>query len=339
MARRPTALRRALAVVIAFATLTGCADDGGGSPDPSARPTRRSSTTGTVGPVPGEPAALPEPRTEVAGARWDGRIVVAGGLTADGGPSRLVHAYDPATNAWERLPDLPTPVHHFAMTEFDGRLWAVGGYTNRPGQPWQALSAARSLGRGDRAWRTEPSLGSARGAFGAAVAGERLVVVGGESGGRALPRVDVLERGARSWTEGPLLFQPREHLAVAASQGRIWAIGGRVPLAGNLATAESWDPTSPDGWRREPDITYARSGIGADEVDGRLCVVGGEEGAGTIGPVECRDATTGEWAQVASLRQPRHGLAVVALGGRLHVVSGGPQPGLTVSATHEVLDL
>jgi hypothetical protein len=38
---------------------------------------------------------------------------------------------------------------------------------------------------------------------------------------------------------------------------------------------------------------------------------------------------------VATLATPRHGLAVVGLGERLHVVSGGPQPGLFVSGAHE----
>jgi len=42
---------------------------------------------------------------------------------------------------------------------------------------------------------------------------------------------------------------------------------------------------------------------------------------------------------VATLRVPRHGLAVVALGTRLHVIGGGPQPGLTVSPAHEVFDI
>ena len=46
------------------------------------------------------PAELSLARTEVSSAVLDGRIVVVGGLTADGGASDRVDVYDPATNSW-----------------------------------------------------------------------------------------------------------------------------------------------------------------------------------------------------------------------------------------------
>jgi hypothetical protein len=36
---------------------------------------------------------------------------------------------------------------------------------------------------------------------------------------------------------------------------------------------------------------------------------------------------------------PRHGLAVVAVGDDLHLISGGPEPGFAFSVEHEVLEL
>ena len=36
---------------------------------------------------------------------------------------------------------------------------------------------------------------------------------------------------------------------------------------------------------------------------------------------------------------PRHGVAVVAVGGTLHVIGGGRKPGLFVSDAHEAFDL
>ncbi len=57
---------------------------------------------------------LPEPRTEVAAAALGSRIVVVGGFLANGGNSRRVDAYDPGTDSWSRLPDLPESVDHAA---------------------------------------------------------------------------------------------------------------------------------------------------------------------------------------------------------------------------------
>ena len=37
------------------------------------------------------------------------------------------------------------------------------------------------------------------------------------------------------------------------------------------------------------------------------------------------------WSQLENLRTPRHGVGVAALGGRVFVIGGGTEPGLTVS--------
>ncbi len=66
-------------------------------------------------------------------------------------------------------------------------------------------------------------------------------------------------------------------------------------------------------------------------------MAGGEEPAGTIASVEC--LVGDRWERVARLAVPRHGLAVAGLDGRLHVIGGGPQPGLFVSPAHEVVSV
>jgi hypothetical protein len=46
---------------------------------------------------------------------------------------------------------------------------------------------------------------------------------------------------------------------------------------------------------------------------------------------------TKRWRRLADLPTPRHGLGVVASGGRVYAVAGGPVPGLTVSGAVESL--
>jgi len=280
---------------------------------------------------------LPLARTEVASAVLDGRIVVTGGLTADGAASDQVDVYDPASNTWRPGPALPLALHHSGMAALDGRVWVAGGYTNRAGQDWVAQSRVVSLGAGERAWREEPALAGTRGGLALAGAAGRLVAVGGTDNlGRFLARTEVLAPGQRAWTAGPDMTEPRDHLAAASSGGRVYAIAGRLgSLESNKATVESWDPAAPAGWRVEPRLQDTRGGTSAAEAAGRPCVAGGEEPAGTIASVEC--LTAGRWERVGTLRTPRHGLAVAGLGGRLHVIGGGPEPGLFVSGAHETL--
>lgn len=326
------ALRLLVALGLIALALTGC---NGGDDGTRAASSGSPTATGTAVAALGD---LPVPRTEVSGATWRGGLVVAGGLTADGAGSVLVHTYDPDTGRWLPAPSLPVPLHHAGMAVLGERLFVAGGYTNGPGEPWVPQAAVRSLGPGDRLWRDErPLPGGPRGALGLGATGGRLVAVGGEAGGQALARTEVYDTDSGTWREGPRLSRPREHLAVTALRDRVYAIAGRTAAEGNLTVVESLDPVRDRAWREEPDLHDARGGIGAAAVDGRLCVAGGEEAAGTIASVECLDDD--QWVRAARLAFPRHGLAVTALGGRLHVVAGGERPGLFVSGTHEALDL
>jgi len=302
-----------------------CSGDTESPPIPS---TTSSSTPAAL-------AELPLARTEVASAVLDGRIVVAGGLTFDGAASDRVDVYDPATNAWQVGPAIPLGLHHSGMAAIEGRVYLAGGYTNRAGQDWVAQSRVVSLGRDERAWREEPALGGPRGGLAMAAAAGRLVAVGGTDNlGRFLTRTETFAPGQRAWAAGPDMTETRDHLAAAASGGRVYAVAGRVgSLESNRATVESWDPAGPGGWRSEPRLQDTRGGTSAAEAAGRPCVAGGEEPRGTIATVECLVA--GRWERVATLRSPRHGLAVVGLGDRLHVIAGGPEPGLFVSGAHE----
>ncbi len=318
------------ATLLLAALVPVACSDGGPAPAPS-------TTTGVAAPA--APAELPVPRTEVAAATLGGRIVVAGGLTLDGAASDRADIYDPVTNRWEPAPALPLGLHHSGMAALGDRVYVAGGYTNRAGQAWVAQSVVLSLGRDERAWREEPALSGTRGGLAMAAAGGRLVAVGGTDNlGQFLARTEVFTPGQRSWTAGPDMSEPRDHLAAAGSGGRIYAIGGRLGgLDTNKATAESWDPTGPGGWRAEPRLNDTRGGTSAAEAGGRPCVAGGEEPAGTIASIECLSA--GRWARVATLQMPRHGLGVAGVGDRLHVIAGGPEPGLFVSGAHETFAL
>jgi hypothetical protein len=46
-----------------------------------------------------------------------------------------------------------------------------------------------------------------------------------------------------------------------------------------------------------------------------------------------------QWIRLDDLPTPRHGLGVAAVGGRVFVIGGGPDPGLTVSGANESLDV
>ncbi|HUF83822.1 MAG TPA: hypothetical protein VMQ81_04430 [Acidimicrobiia bacterium] len=320
---KATAIRGATAALVMLALACDGADDGStrrATPDFAPRPSSFSNTP------------MPEARTEVAGALWGDRIAVAGGFTEDGEPSRRLDLLD-VNGAWSRGPDLPAAYDHASLVSFDQRLWLVGGYADG-----RATRKVYSLGPEDEGWREEAPLAEPRGALATvAAAGGVLVAIGGANDSGVLSTTEIYDFDEQEWRAGPELAVPREHTAAAAVGDTVYAIAGRqLSLETNLTSVESL--TLPDGeWQPEPDLAFSRGGTAAAGLPDRPCVAGGEEPGGTIPSVEC--LIDGAWKEVRALEVPRHGLAMVAVDDRLHVIGGGPQPGLFVSDAHEVIKL
>lgn len=278
-------------------------------------------------PGPAAPLAL----TEVAAAAHDGRIWVAGGLTADGRATTAVQVLDPATGAWSDGPALPESIHHSALVSDDETLWLLGGYTS------DALSVATATVRrlaGD-AWVEDVPLPEPRAAGAAAWDGSRLVYAGGVSSDVSAL---VYGRTDAGWEPIGRLAEAREHLAATSDgTGRVWVVGGRRgDLGGNLATV---DLVEASGVSRLDDLPTRRGGVTAfhwPSLGG--CLVGGESPEGTNDEVECitADGVIGDLPRLAA---PRHGLGAAVVDGVAYVLLGGPEPGLTVSGTVETFAL
>jgi Kelch motif/Galactose oxidase, central domain len=276
-------------------------------------------------------------KTEVGGAYWAryGLIAVAGGFVESGASSRDLLLLDVDGDEWSRGPDLPGPRNHAALVALGGALYLVGGFTTGLDG---ATAEVWRLDDPDGDWVEVASMDTARGALGAVAVDGRLFAIGGvDESGRDLATTEWFDPEADAWAPGPDLARTRQHVGVAVRRGVVFAIGGRSP---NLDSVERvrFRGGEPDAeWEAAPTLEFSRSGHGAATVGGTVCTAGGEEEAGTIAPIEClRD---GSWEHVADMTVPRHGIAVVAVGDELHLVSGGPEPGFAFSVDHEVLQL
>lgn len=287
-------------------------------------------------------ADIPTARSEVAAAVFRDAIYVIGGF---GGPA-VVERYLPATNTWQRQPDLPIGVDHpmAAATSGDrAGVYVMGG--NSGGV---ATAKAFHLATDATSWREIAPMPAPRSA-GAAVAVEslghdaptvpvRIYVVGGASGGRLA--VDTFEYDPASdrWSTRAQIPTPRDHLA-AAWLGGVCAVGGReLSMARNLGALECYDPAT-NSWRRLPSAPTPRGGVGAAVVESTLFLIGGERASGTFREVEAFDLRTQRWSRAPDLPTPRHGIGVAVFGGKVYVMTGGPTPGGSQTATCEVLTL
>ncbi len=293
----------------------------------------RTVVPGEVGWVrgPDAPVAL----TEVAAAAHAGRIWVAGGMDARGQAVAQVFVFDPGSEDWTGGPDLPEPVHHAALVSDGDTLFLIGGFAGAGAT--RPTDAVWSLTAGADRWRPDRPLPQARAAGAAAWDGRGRIVYGGGVGLDGVSD-DVFAQDGDGWRHLARLSEPREHLAAtSAGGGSVTFLGGRRGgLDGNLGAV---DLVSGEGIvGRTEDVPTPRGGVAAFSAETLGdCLVGGEGPVGTYGDVECIGVTT--VTVLPGLGVPRHGLGAVVVGAAAYALLGGPQPGLTVSAVVERLDL
>ena len=128
--------------------------------------------------------------------------------------------------------------------------------------------------------------------------------------------------------------------------GRILA-GGFSDVDGDSSYTDR-DDGNPVIWKRverylgeelgvSAEVTHRWAGVVGYSND-QLPYVGEVPGRpDTVPSIECLDGNA--WQRVATMRVPRHGLAVVAERNRVHFVAGGPQPGAAFSDAHEILEV
>ena len=189
----------------------------------------------------------------------------------------------------------------------------------------------------DETWRSLPALPDARAAAAAAIAGGKLYVLGGVDGRRGLARVAfALDLKTRRWARIP------GPVAARAPRGRRGRRRASTPSAAaapgstrTRARFEVYDATHAALDAAGPDPAGARRHRrGLRERDGSSRSAASARRARSRS-VYTYVLRTKRWQRLPDLPTPRHGLGVVAAGGRVYVVAGGPQPGLTVSGAVE----
>lgn len=136
------------------------------------------------------------------------------------------------------------------------------------------------------------------------------------------------------WTRRATLPEARHHIALAATQGRLWAIGGfsgGFPNWRAQASVYSYDPAT-DRWSVGPALPQPRAEGIAAAVDGKVYLIGGRVPAspgaahfndhGDTALAEVLDPATGQWRRVADAPTARNSAAAAVIKGRIYVAGG-----------------
>ncbi|MBA3907765.1 MAG: protein kinase, partial [Pseudonocardiales bacterium] len=264
-----------------------------------------------------------------------GKLWIAGGLTQDAATA-AVYGYDPVIDNWTKGPDLPIPLHHVAAVTYHDEVVVVGGWSPANGN-LSGLVSGKVFALRNGAWVELPPLNHPRVAAGAAVVGDKIVVVGGQANGQLVAATEVFD-GTR-WTDAAPIPTPREHLSATTDGTYVYAVGGRnLSSDKNSAAFERFDPAT-GAWQTMPNMPTPRGGVAAAYIDGRIVAAGGEEPTRVLNTVEAYDVDTGTWSALPPLPVARHGMALATVGNSVYSVGGAQRPTHQQSAaTVEALD-
>jgi hypothetical protein len=247
--------------------------------------------------VPVPPPPLPVVRTDIAAARMDHFIVIAGGNAPDDGDlGTRVDLFDAFANAYIHgiLPPLPVAVHNPAVVAVGSQVLVLGGKLLAP----QGVEVASPL-----TW----------------VLDTRIPI------------------GLRQWLPGPPLPEGvSSPMAVTDGFQHLWLFGGfeQSGQASGKAWTMPVLAGNPAGlWLPLADMPVPRARGGAVQFDNqRIVLVGGESAPlAPTSEVDVYDVAANAWSQAAPLPTPREDLSVVRGADGIYAM-GGRTPALPSAA-------
>ena len=272
----------------------------------------------------------------------NGHVIVIGGDGFSGAPLDSVERFDPETEAWSGLPDLPEPRSNHSTTLLeDGRLLVVGGArSNQNGSPSpeDVLSTAvvydPTMGV-----VAEFALGGPRGGHGAfRLSNGDVLIAGGSSDevgsdctavpncqyGKALATVERFDAAAESWVAHPDLAGPRILFgATLLENGTPLLVGGASDTA-SLTRVEMYDANA-EAFVVVAPLEHARFRPTVVSLgDGRVLAAAGKiANVGPIGVTELYDASLDMWVEGPEIGARRTGAAAATLQSGNALVVGG----------------
>ena len=221
--------------------------------------------------------------------------------------------YFPQHNSWYRLADMIFEHQYHAIIQYKGKVYAVGGKPERPGQcvTEYYMPTINSWGAVQREIQA--------GSFSSFVIlkGHLYVVT-------SYHAIYTYDPQKNSWVslEGPT--SERFNTCGVTDGRHLYIAGGRAVVNDEfrvLATAERFDP-SENKWEKVAAMNESRFNAFGASMNGKVYVAGGQQFFGVCSFCEVYNPPANEWQRISSLKVPRQSASMVCFKGTLYVLGG-----------------
>ena len=297
---------------------------------------------------------LRTPRKGFSTAVVDGKIYLIGGTLFENdrdGPfgMSLVEVYDPQTNTWERLTNMPTVRSSTKAAVVDGKIYVLAGYVGKDHQGAKNLKVAEMYDPETDTWVRKQDMSRRRMAFGIGVVAGKIYTIGGTvhvedrkpEEPRRVDLVEVYDPVTDTWAKRADMPTRRDGLGVAVIRDTLYAIGGagwpQVGAGGPfLATIEVYEPRI-NRWTKRPDMPNPRTVFFSVVIDEKIYLIGDFTAEVRPVPIEVYEPFTERWRVIPASPSVELPFGVAAVNGKIYVF-GGYTEDLELLPTVEVFD-
>ncbi len=207
---------------------------------------------------------------------WGKQVDCPWGWSCLGTPLDLVEEYDPDTDIWKRVADLPSPRAALTAVEVDGKLYAIGG----SGPPTGTLDEVVEYDPTTNIWRSRGSLPTPRWGLAAAASNGRIYVIAGTTSGGASNVVEEYSPTDDVWISRANMPESTQSLvATTGSNGRVYAFGWSSSIVAE------YDPGTNKWASTYPSLPLPTSSGAIATKGGKLYSIGGTTSNGVTGTV------------------------------------------------------
>jgi N-acetylneuraminic acid mutarotase len=182
-------------------------------------------------------------------------------------------------------------LHHTTASNFDGKIYVIGGFPTPIASNWMASNKLFIYDPVGDKWSEGQPMPTARGSTAANFVNGTLYVIGGY-GFSVLNVNEAYNPLLNEWTSKSSMPTPRHHAGSAVVDDKVFVIGGRIlDLAPNvnININERYDPKE-DKWITLEPMPSNRSGISATSINNTttIYIFGGENLSKTFNNNEIR---------------------------------------------------
>ncbi|MGN6562878.1 MAG: Kelch repeat-containing protein [Thermomicrobiales bacterium] len=205
--------------------------------------------------------ALAVGRSSFRAAAIGDTIYLAGGATSEKSGINLVEAFDTTTSQFRQLAPLPTPRFGNGLVALNGKLYAVGGYSNGA-----ATGSVEVYDPAANSWSAAAPLPTPRYNLAAVVLNDKIYALGGWVNDGPSTAVEVYDPATNAWSAGTPMKVPMSNFGATVLDGRIYTLLHQVQ--------QIYDP-SVDKWLGSDPMPTTRHGEGVVAVGENLYAIGG----------------------------------------------------------------